>query len=235
MDSIKKRARVAGWLYLLISIPVGYCLTAGSSAFIVINDVAATAQKIRASELLFRACLTTEIAGAIGFLFVALVLHRVFEGFNKPLASLMVTLWAVSIPISCLNVLNKVAVLYILNGGNASAGFDTQHTNALVMLFLDMHRYGIVVAQIFWGLWLFPLGILIFKSRYLPRVIGILLVAACCAYVASSLTFLIIPAYGDRVSSVAMFFGGLGELPLMLWLIIKGAKVTPLPSLAIGN
>jgi hypothetical protein len=176
-----------------------------------------------------------EIAGAIGFLFVALALYNVFEGFSKPLASLMVTLWAVSIPISCLNVLNKVAVLHILNGTNAPAGFDPQHINALLMLFLDMHRYGIILAQIFWGLWLFPLGILIFKSRYLPRIIGILLVAACCAYVASSLTYLLMPIYGDRVSNVAMFFGGLGELPLMLWLIMKGAKVPQLPCLEIGN
>jgi hypothetical protein len=235
MDSIKKKAKVAGRLYLLISIPAGFCLTSGSAAFIVRNDAAATAQKIRPSELLFRACLTMEIAGAIGFLFVALALYNVFEGFSKPLASLMVTLWAVSIPISCLNVLNKVAVLHILNGTNAPAGFDPQHINALLMLFLDMHRYGIILAQIFWGLWLFPLGILIFKSRYLPRIIGILLVAACCAYVASSLTYLLMPIYGDRVSNVAMFFGGLGELPLMLWLIMKGAKVPQLPCLEIGN
>jgi|BogFormECP03_OM2_1039629.scaffolds.fasta_scaffold06616_2 hypothetical protein len=235
MDSIKKKAKVAGRLYLLISIPAGFCLTSGSAAFTVRDDAAATAQKIRASELLFRACLTMEIAGAIGFLFVALALYNVFEGFSKPLASLMVTLWAVSIPISCLNVLNKVAVLHILNGTNAPAGFDPQHINALLMLFLDMHRYGIILAQIFWGLWLFPLGILIFKSRYLPRVIGILLVAACCAYVASSLTYLLMPIYGDRVSNVAMFFGGLGELPLMLWLIMKGAKVPQLPCLEIGN
>ena len=235
MDSIKKKAKVAGRLYLLISIPAGFCLTSGSAAFTVRDDAAATAQKIRASELLFRARLTMEIAGAIGFLFVALALYNVFEGFSKPLASLMVTLWAVSIPISCLNVLNKVAVLHILNGTNAPAGFDPQHINALLMLFLDMHRYGIILAQIFWGLWLFPLGILIFKSRYLPRVIGILLVAACCAYVASSLTYVLMPAYGDRVSSVTMFFGGLGELPLMLWLISKGARVPQLPTLETGN
>jgi hypothetical protein len=225
MNSIKKKARVAGSLYLLLSIPAGFCLTSPSVAFIVKNDAATTAQKIKAFELLFRACMAVEIVSAIGFLFVALALYSVFEGFSKPLASLMVTLWAVSIPISCLNVLNKVAVLHILNDANASAGSDTQHINAQVMLFLDMHRYGIILAQIFWGLWLFPLGILIFKSRYLPRVIGILLVTACCAYVVSSLTFLLMPAYGDRVSSVAMFFGGVGELPLMLWLIIKGAKV----------
>jgi len=86
---------------------------------------------------------------------VALALYTVFEGFSKPLASLMVTLWAVSIPISGLNVLNKVAVLHILNGTKAPAGSDPQHINALLMLFLDMHRYGIILAQIFWGLGFF--------------------------------------------------------------------------------
>jgi hypothetical protein len=186
--------------------------------------------QIKASELLFRACMVGEILSAIGFLSVALILYSVFEEFNKPLASLMVTFRVVSIPISCLNVLNKVAVLHILNGASASAGFDPQQISALVMLFLDLHRYGILPAQIFWGLWLLPLGILILKSCYLPRIIGIFLVAACGAYVVSSLTYLLAPAYGDTVSNVAMFVGGLGELPLMLWLIMKGAKVPPLAS-----
>jgi len=235
MDSIEKKARVAGWLYMLWSILAGFCLTYGSAAFIVKNDAVATAQKIKASELLFRAVMTGEVVSAIGFLFVALALYSVFEGFSRPLASLMVTFWVVSIPISCLNALNKVAMLHILNGTNAAGGFDPQHVNALVMLFLEMHRYGIILAQIFWGLWLFPLGILIFRSRYVPRIIGILLVVACCGYVVSSLTYLLAPAYGDRIENVAALFGGLGELPLMLWLIIKGAKVPPLASLATAD
>ena len=100
---------------------------------------------------------------------------------------------------------------------------------ALTTLFLDIHRYGIILAQIFWGLWLFPLALLIFKSQYLPRVIGILLVAACSAYAVSSLTYLLAPEHGEAVTNVALTVGGLGELALMLWLIIRGAKV---PSLA---
>ncbi|HWO37660.1 MAG TPA: DUF4386 domain-containing protein [Candidatus Acidoferrum sp.] len=230
MDSIKKKARLAGWLYVVMSIPAGFCLTSGSAAFIVWSDAGVTSQRIRASELLFCACMVGEIVSAIGFLFVVLALYAVFEKFNKPLASLMVTLWVVSIPISCLNVLNKVAVLHFLNGASLPDGFDLRQINGLMMLFLDMHRYGILLAQVFWGLWLFPLGLLIFKSRYLPRVIGVFLVAACCAYVVSTLTYLLAPSHGDAVTSVAMIVGGFGELPLMLWLIIKGAKVPLLAS-----
>lgn len=228
VNSIQRKARIAGWLYLLMSIPTGLSLTTGSAAFLVWNDAVATTQKIKASELLFRACMVGELFSAIGFLAVVLVLYSVFEQFNKTLASLMMTLWAVSIPISCLNVLNKFAVLHILNNASVPVEFDPGQVHGLVMLFLDMHRYGIVIAQIFWGLWLLPLGLLIFQSRYLPRVIGILLIAACCAYAASSLTYLLAPAHGDAVTNIALIAGGLGELPLMLWLIIKGATVPSL-------
>ena len=228
MDSIKKRARVAGALYLLMSIPVGFSLTYGSSAFITWDDAVATAHKILASELLFRICLVGELISAIGFLFVVLALYRLLEGVNRTQASLMVILWVVSIPISFLNVLNQIAVLELLKDANSSLAFEQHQLNALVMLFLELHKYGIVLAQIFWGLWLFPFGMLVFKSGFIPRIIGVLLEVACVAYVASSLAFLLVPAYGHTVSEFAMLFGALGELPTMLWLIIKGAKLQPL-------
>jgi Domain of unknown function (DUF4386) len=225
MDPIKKQARIAGWLYLLISIPVGYCLTSPHTAFVVADDAAATAQKIKASEFIFRLCMASEIFSAVGFLFVALALYRVFVGFSKPLSSLMVTLWVVSMPISCLNLLNKFAVLHILQNADPATGYASAQGQALLMLFLDLHRYGIVIAQIFWGLWLLPLGIMIIQSRYLPRIIGALVIAAACAYPIMSLTFILAPSHADTVASYGMIIGGAGELPLMLWLIVKGANV----------
>jgi hypothetical protein len=224
MDPIQKRARIAGLLYVVLSAPAGYCTTAGAANLIVWNDAAATVRNIRASETMFRACMAGEIVSAVGFLFVVWMLYRLFEGVNRSQASLMVIFWLISIPISCLNVLNQIAVLHLVNGATSPAGFDAQQTGALVALFLDLHRYGIFLAQIFWGLWLFPLGLLIFKSRMMPRAIGVLLMAACCAYVVSSFTYLLAPAHGDAVTNVALVLGALGELPLMLWFIIKGVK-----------
>jgi hypothetical protein len=225
MNSLPKKARIAGLLYILTSIPVGFSLTYGAAAFVVWDDAAATAHKIRASETLFRFCIAGELLSAIGFLFVVLALYRLFEGFDKRLASLMVTLWVISIPISFLNVLNEIAVLDLVKGVNFAAVLDPRQLNALVMLFLDLHKYGILLAQIFWGLWLLPLGLLVLRSGFLPRIIGVLLVAACVGYVASSVAFVLWPAHGDAVAKIAVVLGALGELPTMLWLMIKGAEV----------
>ena len=222
MNPVKKAAHIAGWLYLLISIPVGYCLRSPKTMFVIWNDPVATAQRIGSSQFLFRLCMAAEILSAVGFLFIALALYRVFVGFDKFASSLMVTLWVVSIPISCLNLLNKIAVLHVLSSGD-----QTVQSQQLVMLFLDLHRWGIIIAQIFWGLWLLPLGVMIVRSRYLPRLIGFLVIAAACAYPISSFTFLLAPTHGDAVSTASMYVGGFGELPLMLWLIVKGAKVPP--------
>ncbi|MBZ5552596.1 MAG: DUF4386 domain-containing protein [Acidobacteriia bacterium] len=227
MNSTKKAARVAGLLYVLMSIPGAFSLLYVPSVLIVPGDATATVNKIQASELLFRIGMVSELICATGFIFVALALYRLFKGVDKTQASLMVTLFVVSVPISFLNVLNQLAVLTLLSGANFLSAFDPRQLNALVMLFLGLHNDGILLAQIFWGLWLFPFGVLVFKSGFLPRILGVLLILACFGYLAISSTFLLLPAYGHIVSRFAMVLT-LGELPIILWLLIKGAKDQPL-------
>lgn len=227
MNSTKKTARVAGLLYLLMSIPGGFSLLYVPSVLIVPGDAAATANKIQTSELLFRIGIVSELICATGFIFVALALYRLLKGVDKTQASLMVTLFVVSVPISFLNVLNEIAALTLLSGANFLSVFDPRQLDALVMVFLRLHNHGILLAQIFWGLWLFPFGILVMRSGFLPRILGVLLIAACFGYLASSFTFLLVPAYGHIVSRFAMVLT-LGELPIILWLLIKGAKDQPL-------
>lgn len=231
MNSTKKRARVAGLLYVLMSIPAGFSLLYVPSVLIVPGDATATANKIQASEFLFRIGIVGELICATGFIFVALALYRLFKGVDKTQASLMVTLFVVSVPISFLNVLNQIAALTLLSGASFLSVFDPRQLNALVMVFLSLHDHGIFLAQIFWGLWLVPFGVLVFKSGFLPRILGVLLIIACFGYLAISFAHFLSPAYGQIVSRFAMVLT-LGELPIMLWLLIKGAKDQPLDAAA---
>jgi hypothetical protein len=132
----------------------------------------------------------------------------------------------VSIPISLLNVLNEIAALTLIRGADFLSPFDKPQRDALAMLFLNLHFQGFMVAQVFWGLWLIPFGVLVFKSGFLPRILGVLLIIACFGYLANSLVALgVLPA--DVVSRVV---GQLTicELPIILWLLIRGAKDQPL-------
>lgn len=230
MNSTKKQARVAGLIYLLTSIPGAFCLIYIPSRFMVSGDAAATANKIAASESLFRFGILSELAGFIGFIFVARALYRLFAGVNKANASLMVTLIVVSIPISLLNVLNETAALKLIHGGAFLSVFDKSQLNALAMLFLRLHFDGLMVAQIFWGLWLIPFGILVYKSGFLPRILGILLIIACFGYLANSLI-----GFGVALPIVITQVVGqltICELPVIFWLLIMGAKDKPLPTTA---
>jgi Domain of unknown function (DUF4386) len=116
-----------------------------------------------------------ELINAIAFIFVVLALFRLFNGVNKQHASLMVTLFVVSVPISFLNVLNDLAPLILVSGADFLSVFEESQLDVLVLLFLRLHSYGLVVAQIFSGLWLFPFGILVIRSGSIPRFPGVLL------------------------------------------------------------
>lgn len=225
MNSTKKQARIAGLLYLLASIPGAFCLIYIPSHFIVSEDASATASKIAASEFVFRIGILSELAGFIGFIFVVRALYRLFVGVNKAHASLMVTLILVSIPISLLNVLNETAALTFIRGGNFLAVFDKPQRDALAFLFLHLHFDGIIVAQVFWGLWLIPFGILVYKSGFLPRILGVLLIIACFGYLANSIVGLgLLPHVVSRTVGQLTIC----ELPIIFWLLIIGAKDEPL-------
>ena len=226
MNSTKKAARFAGLLYLLASIPGFYCLIYIPTHFIVSGDATATAEKISRAEFAYRFGIVMELAAFTGFIFVVRALHRLLCGVNKAQASLMVTLMLISIPISLLNAANEMAAVILIRGANFLSVFDKPQREALAMLFLKLHTEGVMIAQVFWGLWLIPFGMLVYKSGFLPRLLGLLLIVACFGYLTNSLVgFGVLPS--DVVSRV---LGQLTicELPIILWLLIRGAKDQPL-------
>ena len=223
MNSIKKQARVAGLLYLLASIPAPFSLIYVPNTFIVKGDATATANHIRNSETLFRLGITAELFGFIMFIFVVLALYHLFKGVSEKHALAMAILLLISFPIWFVNVLNDIAALILVSGASFLSVFDKRQLDALAYLFVRLHGQGYVVALIFSGLWLFPFGILVIRSGFIPRVLGYLLFIAGFGYLASSVTFLLLPAYGPIVDQIATKFT-ICELPIILWLLIWGAK-----------
>jgi hypothetical protein len=235
MDATKKTARLAGLLYLVSSFPGVFALLYVPGKLLVKGDATATADRIRAHETLLRAGIAAELLGTILFVFVALVLYRLFKPVSEKAALAMMVLILLSFPISLLNVLNEIAALNFAGvGGSANvlSVFDARERNALAYLSLHLHGQGIVVvAQIFWGLWLFPFGICVMRSGFIPRILGILLMIAGCGYVASFFTELVLPQYRHAVGQVTTILTA-AELPIIFWLLIWGAKpqrVSPPP------
>jgi hypothetical protein len=198
---------------------------------IVRGNAAATANNILASQMLFRLGIVAELIAAVFFLLLVMALYRLLSGVNKNHARLMVGLVLVSVAITFVNVLNNIAALTLFRGADYLSVFDKPQRDALAMLFLGLCGQGHAVNDIFWGLWLLPFGLLVMRSRFLPRILGLLLIVNCFAYVAASLTSLLFPSYANVVFR-AILPALLGELWIMLWLLIKGANVQPLAGAA---
>jgi hypothetical protein len=224
MHPTSKTARVAGFLYLFMGLPAPFFLLYIPGKLIVPGNAAATASNILGQEMLFRTSIVTALVSAVGFLLLAFALHRLLCAVDKTYAALMVTLVAVSATITFLNEVNNIAALTLFRGTNFLTVFDKPQRDALAMLFLRLHGQGNYVNEMLWGLWLFPFGVLVMRSGFIPRFLGFLLIVNSFAYVAISFTTLLFPEYGNiafRAALPALF----GELWIMLWLLIKGVKV----------
>jgi hypothetical protein len=215
-------------LYLLGSIPGFFALLYVPGKLMVHGDPTATAHNIAAYETLYRLAIFADLAGQTIFIFVALALYHLLKGVNERHALLMLVLLLVSIPIAFLNELNSVAAVTLARGTDFLSVFSEPQRIALMRLFLNLRGAGFDVAGVFWGLWLFPLGLLVYRSGFIPRILGILLMVGCFAYLANSFTSLVLPQYESAVSRW-MSPIQLVEMLFMLWLLIMGARPKPLP------
>jgi hypothetical protein len=223
MTSLSRNARVAGLLYLsLLTSPLRLIYI--PSKLFVPGNAAATAANIAAHETLFRLGIVSDLFSATMLIFLMLALYRLFKGVDQDLARLVVILGALMVtPIYFVNTLNDMAALMLVRGPDFLAAFDKPQRDALAMLFLRLHHGGEVANEVFWGLWLFPFGLLVYRSRFLPRILGLWLMVNCFAYLALSLTGVMWPQYEGAVFRSAQP-AMLGELAIMLWLLIMGAK-----------
>jgi hypothetical protein len=235
MISTHNPGRVAGFIYLLLVVLAPFRLIYIPSALYVRGNATATANNIANHELLFRFGMVSDLLCGTILIFLTLALYRLFREVNQNLAVLVVILGGLlPATIDFLNVLNDAAALMLVRGADFLSVFDKPQRDALAMLFLRLHRQEIVAAEILWGLWLFPLAILTYRSRFLPRFLGVWLIINGFAYLIMSFTGLVLPRYEDMVSNIA-FPALLGEMAFMLWLVIKGAKPQPLAAAASAS
>ena len=232
MSLTRNPGRIAGFLYLILVVFAPYRLIYIPSKLFVHGNATTTASNIAAHEFLFRLGILSDLLCGTVLIFLVLALYRLLKGVDQNLAVLMVILGGMlPATIDFLNVLNDAAALLLVRGADFLSVFEKPQRDALAMLFLRLHHQEVLAAEILWGLWLFPLAILVYRSRFLPRFLGVWLIINGFAYLTISLTGLLVPQYEGMVSDYA-FPALLGEIAIMLWLVIKGAKPQPLDAAA---
>ena len=224
MSSTPNPGRVAGFWYLLLCVLGPIRLMYIPSKLFVHGNAAATASNIAAHEWLFRLGIVADLCCAVILIFLTLALYNLFKGVDQNLAVLVVILGGVMPAlIDFVGVVHDAAALTLVRGADFLSAFDKPQRDALAMLFLRMRDHQNTAAEILWGLWLLPLAILTYRSRFLPRFLGVWLIINGFAYVLLSLTGELLPQYQNTVfllSQPALF----AEIAFMLWLVIKGAR-----------
>ena len=195
-------ARIAGAIYLSMVVTGPFSLIYVPTKLIIKGNAAATAANILAHETMFRLAIFADLIGQVIFICLAVALYRLLREVSRPWAWLMVAFVLVSAAVCFLNTVNNIAALILFRGAEYLSAFDKPQRDALGMLFLRLHSNGLFIAEIFWGLWLFPFGLLVYRSKFLPRFIGVWLMINCFGYLALSVT--------------ALFFSGLLQPALSL-------------------
>jgi hypothetical protein len=233
MTLTRNPGRVAGLWYLLLIVIGPFFLLYVPNKIFVVDNASATVNNLAAHELLFRFGIVAELAGAIILILLTLAFYRLFAGVDRSLAVLVVILGGVMpavlyfVGVGC-----ELAALRIVRGANFLSAFDKPQQDALALLFLRLHGAQITASLALAGAWLFPLAALVYRSRFLPRFLGVWVAIGGIAYLALSLTAVLWPQYQDKVFSYLQpaFFG---EIALTLWLVIKGAR-PPVPDASVS-
>jgi len=235
MDPRHRTARVAGLLYLIVIATGIFGLMYVPSRTIVYGDAVATADRIARSPTLFRLGILSSLVCEVAFVLLALALSRLLRNVSRTSASLMVSLVVVAVPIAFFNEANRLAALLVSTHPAFLAPLAADEQSSLAMLFVHLYDEVGLMVGILWGLWLLPFGYLAFKSGFMPRTLGILLIVAGACILADSLTFLIVPELHPVVSDVVGLPSAAGELAAMLWLLLKGARSVPGANAARGR
>jgi len=204
-------ARLTGFMYFLL-IPLGVLGIMYIPTLVVDGDLTATISNLRDNEGMFKLSMLAALLVQMVDIILVLMLYRIFVSVNQNMAKILVLMAMLGIPIALLNEINHGAVLLILANPDISDKF--------VLLFLGIHHYGVIIAGIFWGLWLFPMGYLVYKSNFMPKIIGIALMIGCFGYLADSFIYILLPDIGFQFAT----FMFIGELMITFWLLIKGVN-----------
>jgi hypothetical protein len=225
MNTQKNTARLAGLIYLMVVLTGIFSLGYVPSRLIVWSNPERTFQNISSSRQLFRLSIASSMLCYIAFFILPFVLYKLLSPVNDGCGKLMVAFAVISVPISFINLQNKFSVLSFVTGSVYSNIYDAGQLQSQVMSSLDRYNSGILIVQIFWGLWLLPFGYLVYKSKFLPRVFGVLLMLGCAGYLITTFGETIIQNFDQSpVSKFITLPASVGEIGICLWLLIIGIK-----------
>lgn len=223
MNTLKKNARLAGFFYLVYFVLFFLADNGVHSTSVGTGHAAEVASKIMTSEWLFRIGFVSFLSAAVFFLLAAWALYRLLKVVDHDLALLFLLLNLAGVSIKCVSLLCELAAMLLLSGTESLKAFPPDQLQALALLLLDVYKNGFMIANIFFGVWLFPLGYLVFKSGFLPRILGILLLVDGVAILTWFFQFFFFPTY-EVISYPCLAESFIAEASLCLWLLIKGAR-----------
>jgi uncharacterized membrane protein len=221
----KRIARVAGLWYLLLGITSGFSWMYLTRIFVA-GNATLTVSNILASEPQYLMAIISNIIGQISFIFLVLALYRLLKHVDETQSKLMLTLVVVSVPIMFTNIFFQTGVLVVLRGADYLKVFSVDQLSSLAMMFINLNITGVHIVGIFWGLWLFPLSYLVYKSKYFPKILAVLLIISGVCYLTGNLTSLIIPEVYVVIEKFLSLPEAIGESAMILWLLIKGITIS---------
>ena len=226
MSSTKKTARLAGMMFLMMVVFGLFAEVMFRQKLFVANDVAVTANNILSNVFLYRAGIVSDILMALSYLLTALLLFKLLSAVDQKMASVMVVFAAAGSVILMLNTLNEIAPLYILSESDYMSAFDAGQRQSLAMFFYNFYQHGYMIGQVFFALWVLPLGVLIYKSGFIPRVFGVLFAAETIFALTAVIVHFLMP--NGAVETVLMLPMMIAEFSFMLYLLIRGVNASKL-------
>ena len=233
MTSPKRLARIAGVLYLLNGITSGFAFGYVLTKVYVPGNAATTAANVAANPGLVRIGVVTDLFQATEWVFLAMTLYILLRHVHQSAAKAMVVLVSVGAAIVCLNDVFQFESVRVATDPSYAAAFGAAGSSALVLLLLEIHHYGFLAAQIFFGLWLVPLGYLAYKSPMFPKALGILLIAGGAFYLVGLLAVFLVPDYGEKINTFVTLPSAIAEISMVLCLLVFGVR-TPKPAARIA-
>lgn len=225
MENKRKVSRIAGLLYLVVVITGMFSLAYVPGQLFVWDDPGKTFANIAANESLFRLSLVSSVVCYTAFVFLPVVLYKLLKSVNGFYATIMAVLAIISVPISFINLQHKYDILQLLAASRQPGAVPVSTLAEQAMLFLRQYNNGLLIATVFWGLWLLPFGYLVYKSKFLPKLLGLLLMLGCVGYIINFTGKTLSAGYaGSKISSLLQLLPAIGEIGTCLWLLIAGAR-----------
>jgi hypothetical protein len=224
MTSPKRLARIAGLLYLLNGIVAGFAFGYVLTKVYMPGNATATAANVVANPGLVRAGVVADLFQATEWVFLAMTLYILLKHVHQSAARAMVVLVAVGAAITCLNDVFQIESVRLATDGSYAAALGAAGSNALVLLLLEIHHYGFLIAQIFFGLWLVPFGYLAYKSAMFPKALGVMLVVGGACYIVGLLAVFLIPDAGEKINTFVTLPSAIAELSMVFYLLVFGVR-----------